>query len=190
MNQSVPEPTADGACLSAVPAAAGHRIPITGAWSPGVTPMAAFDAALLAAGVGNVNLVALSSIIPPSHTPARVAPSQVAEQLGWGDLTFCVMARHQADRGPVAAGLAWAAGAGRSTTSGGLFLEAHGTNAEAVRDELEAGMQAMIKSRPETDFAAPDFEIVTGESDGPSCAVVVAVFEHRPFNSPTAPREP
>ena len=43
--------------VTKVAATAGH--------AEGTTPLTAFDNALLAAGIGNINLVKISSIIPP-----------------------------------------------------------------------------------------------------------------------------
>lgn len=155
-------------------------IPVTSAWAEAVTPLAAFDAALLAAGVGDVNLVALSSIVPPDFDVIPTNAAQVSDYvpLGWGNLTFCVMAEQRAISGSVAAGLAWVVD---TTGAGGLFLEAHGTDAEEVRAELAAGVQAMMASRPALHFGEPIYEVVAGSSSGPSSAVVVAVFESRPF---------
>jgi len=43
------------------------------------TPLAAFDAALLSAGVANFNLVTLSSVIPP-HSRVRVVEGNDADR--------------------------------------------------------------------------------------------------------------
>ena len=50
--------------ISAIPK---HFFLVTGA-SEGYTPLNAFDGALLNAGIGNTNLIKLSSIIPPGAT--------------------------------------------------------------------------------------------------------------------------
>jgi arginine decarboxylase len=50
-----------------------HFFLVTGA-SEGYTPLNAFDAALLDAGIGNTNLIKLSSIIPPGATPIDPVP--------------------------------------------------------------------------------------------------------------------
>lgn len=156
-------------------------IPIVAAWAPGPTPIAAFDAALTKAGVGDVNIVSLSSIIPPDHQ-VEVAENESLNgrpPLGYGDLAWCVMAEERADDGPVAAGLAWANDNG---LGGGVFLEAHGTDQAAVRQELEAGIVDLMGRRPQLDFGRPEFAYASGEADGPSSALVVAVFETRAFN--------
>ena len=158
-------------------------IPIVAAWAEGITPIAAFDAALTRAGVGDVNLVSLSSIIPPAHSVRRVEPTSVAQDKGlaFGNLTFCVLAEQRARSGSVAAGLGWVADrSGR----GGLFLEGHGPDATVVERELREGLVEMMALRPQFDFGKPDFEIVSGQASGPSCALVVAIFESRPFTSP------
>ena len=42
----------------------------------GRTPLDAFDNALLAAGIGNVNLLKISSIVPPEHEEFRATSTQ------------------------------------------------------------------------------------------------------------------
>ncbi len=53
-----------------------HFFLVTGA-SEGCTPLNAFDAALLNAGIGNTNLIKLSSIIPPGATLIDPVPIPV-----------------------------------------------------------------------------------------------------------------
>ena len=53
-----------------------RTIPVLGAVGKGPTPVAAFDDALLVAGLGNYNLVRLSSVIPDDElSPDYVVPS-------------------------------------------------------------------------------------------------------------------
>lgn len=158
------------------------QIPVVGAAANGVTPIAAFDAALLACGVGDVNLVSLSSIIPPGHSVAVIGDLPPADQPGFGDLTFAVMAEARAESGPAAAGLAWV---NSPDHSGGLFLEGHGTDAGRIEADLKAGLHEMIAARPERPLDPGDIKmhiVSAPPSDEPICALVVAVFEARPFN--------
>ncbi|MFH1327706.1 MAG: pyruvoyl-dependent arginine decarboxylase, partial [Candidatus Bathyarchaeota archaeon] len=67
-----------------------------------ISPLNAFDKALLKAGVGNCNIVKVSSIIPEGF-------SEVTRQnLPIGYITHCVMARQDGEEGQtISAGLAW-----------------------------------------------------------------------------------
>lgn len=151
------------------------------AWASGPTPIAAFDAALTLGGVGDVNIVSLSSIIPPDHRVEIVSGAEVGNRkpLGYGDLAWCVMAEERADSGPVAAGLAWA---NDRELRGGVFLEAHGVDLANVEADLQEGIVDLMARRPQLDFDQPGFAFASGDADGPSSALVVAVFETRAFN--------
>ncbi len=87
---------------------------VTGA-GEGPTTTAAYDAALLDAGVGNYNLVTVSSVLPAEAT---VETPGTAPSLGaTGDRLTVVQARAVGDR--VGAALAW----GRTPDGEGLFYE-------------------------------------------------------------------
>ncbi len=148
-------------------------LPIWSSTAVGVTPISAFDAALTEIGLGDVNLLSLSSVIPAGAT---ISVNPPAMDLGVGDIVHCVMAEQRAMSGSVAAGVAWAVDAeGR----GGIFLEAHHEDVDRVRSDLELGMAEMIERRPYLDLSAgPEFEIVHTSSDQPCCALVVAFYEH------------
>ena len=45
------------------------KIRISKGVGSGPTPLSAFDAALYTTGIGNYNLIHLSSVIPPNHEP-------------------------------------------------------------------------------------------------------------------------
>jgi arginine decarboxylase len=96
----------------------------------GPTPLSAFDAALCAAGVGEYNLVRLSSVIPPHSCLVRSgAQGQLTGR--WGDRLFCVYASQLAElAGEQAwAGIGWVL---RQDGSGaGLFVEHEGPASSA-----------------------------------------------------------
>lgn len=160
-------------------------IPVVAAWATGPTPIAAFDAALTDGGVGDVNIVSLSSIIPPAHRVEVVEGSdlEAVRSFNYGDLAWCVMAEERATSGSVAAGLAWA---NDKAERGGVFLEAHGSDLDVVRAELEEGIVDLMRRRPKLDFGPASFSCASGQSDGPSSALVVALFEARSFNQAEA----
>ena len=102
----------------------------------GPTRTAAYDAALLAAGVGNYNLVTVSSVIPAE---ASVRVRETAPSLGEpGDRLTVVQGKHVAGPGEQAvAGLGWATG-----PDAGLFYESSGTESARVRERITTGLAA------------------------------------------------
>lgn len=149
-------------------------IPVTTGAGRGPTTIAAFDAALLAAGVGDVNLVALSSVIPPG-ADVTTGPSQPSGT--WGDRLYVVLAdRREVRPGALAvAGLGWIQEPERGP---GLFVEVVGDDESGVIDDIERSLGTMAANRPERRFGAP--QIVTRAircEDEPVCALVVAAYE-------------
>ncbi len=146
--------------------------PIRVVWgaATGPTEMASYDAALAEAGVGDYNLVSVSSVIPADATVETVGEAPDLGPVG-GRLTV-VEARATA-RAPVSAGLAWA-----ESPSGGLFYEAGGeTDPDTVAEHVEAGLAAGQELR---DWAFGDGAVRTVHArpdDGPvATAVVLAVY--------------
>lgn len=98
---------------------------VTGSGS-GPTETAAYDAALLDAGVGNYNLVRVSSVVPPDAVVESVG---TAPDLGTtGDRLTVVQARAVGRR--AAAALAWA----RTEDGRGLFYEGSEALAQTAAD--------------------------------------------------------
>lgn len=112
----------------------------------GQTTLAAFDAALAAAGVSDFNLIRLSSIIPPG---SRVLEVDGGDQVrgDHGDALYCVYARadtslpgHEAW-----AGIAWSR---RDDGSGaGLFVEHAGPSREQVSKDLTHSLEDLSTTR-------------------------------------------
>lgn len=129
----------------------GLEIVVTAALGRGPTELAAFDDALVAAGVANHNLVRLSSVIPPGSVVrpgggtgadrGRTSPGG-----RWGDRLYAVWA-HQSARllGEEAwAGVAWV----QSPDDGrGLFVEHEGPSEAQVREELAATLTSISTAR-------------------------------------------
>src|SRR3982750_3424133 len=101
----------------------------------GSTLLSAFDHALQRAGVADLNLVTLSSVIP---TGSRLRHVDAPLPAGHGDLLFCVRAGGVAERpGDTAwAGLGWCV----DETGGGLFVEHHGQTEESVIEQIELSL--------------------------------------------------
>ncbi len=146
--------------------------PIRVVWgtATGPTEMASYDAALADAGVGDYNLVSVSSVAPPGATVEAVGEAPDLGPVG-GRLTV-VEARATA-RAPVSAGLAWA-----QSPSGGLFYEAGDTaTPETVADRVERGLAAGQELR-DWAFEEPTVRTVAAapDDDPVATAVVLAVY--------------
>jgi len=150
-----------------------REIIITSGTGEGPTTLAAFDAALLHAGVSNYNLIYLSSIIPTGSDLVRA--KFVSSDWEYGHRLYVVIARRDETRsGKVAwAGLGWT----QEMTSGrGLFVELHGKNKTEVEQAIQDTLHSMMAGRS-ISYGAIESEIVGIPcQDSPVCAVVVAVY--------------
>jgi arginine decarboxylase len=143
---------------------------------PGPTKLAAFDAALIAAGIANHNLIRLSSIVPPG-AQISITDGPIKEPIGeWGDRLYVVMAetRISIPNMEAWAGIGWVQD---KKTGQGLFVEHEGTNEQTVRRDITESLEALMAAR-ELDFGPIDMKIVgiTCRHE-PVCALVAAVFK-------------
>ncbi|MGN2636331.1 pyruvoyl-dependent arginine decarboxylase [Nocardia takedensis] len=150
-------------------------IEIGAATGVGPTAMSAFDAALRELGVGDANLIRLSSVIPPGAALRRGA--RVAKPIAWGDRLYCVYAaQHVADRGrTAAAGIGWTL---RDDDSGaGLFVEHEGESLEEVDGLIRSSLADMTAHRP-AEFGPVGTELAQVRCTGePACALVLAAYD-------------
>ena len=105
-----------------------------------VSELNAFDLALKKAGIGQCNLVPVSSILPPKcrNRKWRKIPA--------GSITHAVIARMDGGEGTtIGAGIAWA---WESERKYGLVAEAHGyMDARALKETLQWKIKEMAKIR-------------------------------------------
>ena len=147
---------------------------MTGAVGSGPTHLAAFDAALVAAGVADRNLLYLSSVLPPASSVRQV--DRILHAPGdWGDRLYCVMAQAQA---VVPGAQAWAGVGWVQDVSGrGLLVEHHGGDEVSVRRLVRTSLDGLCRNRGVT-FPTGGVEVSGLRCvDEPVCALVVAVFE-------------
>lgn len=136
------------------------------------TPLAAFDDALLSAGVANFNLITLSSVIPPGST---IRDDVTTLAGGHGDRLYCVLSAAYANQpGELAwAGLGWTLD---PLTGGGLFVEHHGATEESLNEQIDLSLTDMIKNRG-GGYGEIHKATVSAQSDGaPVCALVLAAY--------------
>jgi len=147
------------------------------AWgsATGPTAMSSFDAALADANCHNYNLQTLSSVIPAGATVERV---DTAPDLGpAGDGLAVVLSRETARPGvdeTAVAGLGWV----RSESGRGLFYEASGTDADAVRQTIETGLERGMALREWTFGKRPEVVLETqpAAADEHATAVALAAY--------------
>jgi arginine decarboxylase len=140
----------------------------------GPTPLAAFDAALLQAGVANYNLICLSSVIPPASVIQCRKFCTPADE--YGDRLYVVMAsREEHECGKAAwAGLGWTQG----DDGRGLFVEMNGGQKPEVETSIQATLKSMITTR-QYSYGPIQSNIAGIECrEKPVCAIVVAVYKN------------
>ena len=141
----------------------------------GPTRLAAFDAALHAAGVAGYNIVRLSSVIPP-HAVVREVSGADQVKGADGDIAYCVYAvAYASTPGQQAwAGVAWALH--QDAAGAGLFVERSAGSESVVRRELDATIHTMALTRGHVYRAAGQAVSSAVCVDRPVCAVVVATY--------------
>lgn len=157
----------------------GLDIQVTAATGVGPTVLAAFDDALMCAGVSNFNLVRLSSMIPPGSsvsTPTRQDPVGA-----WGDRLYAVWAFQSAELlGQEAwAGISWI----QDPADGrGVFVEHEGGSELQVREELHASIESLRRAHRLPDVEAGSIIAGTRCERHPACALVIAPMYSEPWH--------
>lgn len=130
----------------------------------------AFDKALIKAGIGEQNLVSVSSVIPIGAE--EVEPCEMS----MGAITHCVLAQMRGTEGEtIAAGIAYAR---RKDGKGGYVAEGHiHGSGESLREILSCKMEEMAEIRnlefEEIHFAIEELKI---PMDNYGCCVAALVF--------------
>lgn len=150
------------------------EIHVTTGTGEGPTPIAAFDAALMNAGIANYNLICLSSVIPAGSVVRRTKFNTAPDE--YGHRLYVVMSRHdERQMGRSAwAGIGWT----QDHDSGrGLFVEVHGSDRNQVEGDIEATLKFMMARRP-ISYGGIESAVVGVECrDKPVCAVAIAVYQ-------------
>lgn len=137
----------------------------------GRTELGAFDRALAEAGVGDYNLVRLSSVLPPGATVAETG--RVDREHPVGTPVGVVLAERAAGESgeTVAAGIGWAI-----ADEGGIFMEASGSSPESCRRRIEASLADAREGR-NWDWHLDARTVVRSRVvDETACVVVAAVY--------------
>lgn len=141
----------------------------------GLTELSAFDTALLEAGIGNLNLIYLSSVIPIG---SRIVHKNIPlKDKDFGSKLFCVLSeqRTSVPNEEVWAGIGWVQD---KKDSRGLFVEHHGHSRESVENDIRASLEKMVASRPKRQWSEVRM-VIEGRKcvDKPVSALVVAAYK-------------
>ena len=151
------------------------KINITSGTGVGPTEIAAFDHALVNAGVANFNLIYLSSVLPPG-SDVEVLDTPTTPKGNWGDRLYVVMAQNRTNvrNQEVWSGIGWIQD---EETKKGLLVEHEGHSEAEVRADIKSSLEALAQNRGMT--FGPINMHVTGKKCValPVCALTVAVFE-------------
>lgn len=151
------------------------KITVTTGTGEGPTPLSAFDAALLDAGIASYNIIYLSSIIPIGSSiecNKFVAPPDES-----GHRLYVAIARHD-EQSPTKTAIACLGWVQDSNDGSGLFVEMHGTKKEDIENLLYATFNTMMANRPSCTYGSVHHRMVKIECHSrPVCAIVAAVYK-------------
>ena len=119
------------------------RINIVWGNSEGKTLISAFDRSLAQAGIHNLNLIRLSSVIPAGAEVAVAGINTCHYKVG--DICYVVLSSFSSNKPntQITAGLGWV-----QTDYGGLFFESSGEcNPEECEEEIRKGLKDMMSAR-------------------------------------------
>jgi arginine decarboxylase len=151
------------------------KIEVLSGTGQGPTELAAFDAAETQMGVGDCNLIRLSSVIPPGAQVVELdGPTTIGPK--WGDKLYCVYADNRTSRRgeEVWAGVGWI----MLDEGKGLFCEHEGNSRSIVERLIADSLMNFMKTRG----LQPDPSLVkmrvagTTCGDGSACALVMAAY--------------
>lgn len=136
----------------------------------GISDLNAFDKALISAGIGEQNLVSVSSVIPVDAEQIDIC------EMPMGAVTHCVLAQMRGCEGEtIAAGIAYTF---RKDGHGGYVAEGHiHGSSESLKENLEWKMKEMSRIRgvefEDINFVIEELQI---PKDNYGCCVAALVF--------------
>jgi arginine decarboxylase len=150
------------------------RIIITSGTGEGPGRKAAFDAAVMDAGIGDYNIIPLSSVIPPNSEIVIAKPEKKASERG--KKLYVVLSESYAEKKGrrAVAGLMWSVAAGGK--GGGIFIEHSGDERGDVEKVLKESLDAMVEKRKGKFGAAESVYSSIACKRGTACSIVAAVY--------------
>ena len=166
-----------------LPDTGGVDITLRSAVGLGRTRLAAFDHALLGAGIADRNLIVLSSVIPPGSN-VRLLEDVESEPIGGthGDRLYCVLAAAYAEApGQEAwAGIGWVLA---DAPGAGLFVEHVATSEAELERLIHTTLGDMVENRG--GGYGPVQSLITSATyvDRPTAALTVAAYTTIPWGA-------
>ncbi len=141
----------------------------------GPTALAAFDGALCDAGIGNYNIIPISSVIPPG-TSIEVR-KHIPDETEFGHRMYAVLAKEISDEHPeVCAGLGWIID---FETGKGIFVEHSGYSHDTVKQMIHDSIESMRECRKDIDSKIFS-KVISARSQvaqRKACAVMCAIYK-------------
>ncbi|OYT37744.1 hypothetical protein B6U82_01185 [Candidatus Pacearchaeota archaeon ex4484_31] len=148
------------------------KIYVTYGTGQGKTAIAAFDKALNDAGISNLNLILLSSVIPKN---SKIFLKKLKIKNNYGNKGYVVLSKKIEKEKDAFAGLAWT----QDKEGKGLFVEAAGNSRKEVEKLLTVSLEEMKKTRNKR-FGSIKKKIVgikARNKESYVCAVVAALYK-------------
>lgn len=150
------------------------RIAVTSGVGKGQTKLSAFDAALWDAGIANLNLIKLSSMVP-SGASVVIGKADLDRERDFGKKLYVVLSQKgESETGREAwAGLGWVQG----KDGHGMFVEQEGSQEDEVVRLINETLEDMTRYRKDG-FGKIHCKTSGIRCEGkPVCAVVAAVYQ-------------
>lgn len=152
------------------------KITVTWGTGSGSTKLSSFDKALWDAGIANLNLICLSSVIPPKSTIEVKKIKQNTSGKDYGKRIYVVLASCSTSKfGKNAyAGVGWCM---VKSQQKGLFVEHHGQTEAEVKKKIQNTLTDMVKYRKDK-YGKIEHKITGVECKGkPVSALVCAIYK-------------
>jgi len=146
----------------------------------GTTKLSAFDKALWDAGIANLNLIPLSSVIPPDSVIETKKLKSTNSEKNFGKRVYVVLSRKSTGKigKSVFAGVGWRMA---EKNKKGLFVEHHGQSEKEVKKLIENSLTDMTEQRKE-EYGKIEYKICGIEcKKKPAAALVCAVYQIEPW---------
>lgn len=149
------------------------EIILTSGIGEGLTELSAFDNALHDAGIKNLNLIALSSVIPTGSKITLRKYELDPAHFGYRAYVVISDSRTAKKGSTIASGIGWV----MNESNGGLFVEHHGHSKEEVERLIRDSLTHMVTYRKEKYGPIQSKVIEVKCKDKPVGALVCAVYK-------------
>jgi len=156
------------------------KITVTWGIGTGSTKLSAFDRSLWDAGIANLNLIPLSSIIPPGSEIEVKKLEPTDSSKNFGKRVYVVLSCLSTEKveKSVFAGVGWVM---NRKSQKGLFVEHHGNSEEEVRKLIADSLTDMVEYRKD-EYGQIEYKICGIEcKNKPVAALVCAVYQIEPW---------